>query len=201
MHKLLLCSKILYDHDMGNMIQKINELERENKKLKDRNIILEKENKIYKTNILEDPVCRFDFETEEQWNNFFNEKFNEFEKDIEELVKNEFIARKHLRQNNNEGTYDYITRRNRLGEPFFQVFGLEDIIHKLFYSISNNDGWALDKAMCISGTIKGMLLELDDWHLLLEMYEEDCITEVICSTVRNLFEDSMKDIIYFLVGY
>ena len=55
--------------------------------------------------------------------------------------------------------------------------------------------------MCISGTIKGMLLELDEWHLLLQMYEETCITEIICSTVHNLFDDSMKEIIYFLVGY
>ena len=72
MHKLLACSKTLYDHDMENKIKKIKELE---------NKIKELENKI---------SPKVYFNTVEEYNDFVNSKLEDYKDTIKYVIEDDY---------------------------------------------------------------------------------------------------------------
>ena len=90
MHNLLACSKTLYDHDMALKIKQLRTLTKRN----------------YKLNQIIQPTVAGDFETIEQWDNFRKERFKEFEKEVDELMRKEFIRREFVQYQREDEDYD-----------------------------------------------------------------------------------------------
>tara|TARA_B110000503_G_C6919824_1_gene318219 strand:+ start:57 stop:644 length:588 start_codon:yes stop_codon:yes gene_type:complete len=195
MHKLLACSKTLYDHDMALKIKQLRTLTKRN----------------YKLNQIIQPTVTGDFETIEQWDNFRKERFKEFEKEVDELMRKEFIRREFVQYQREDEEYDeYMERVDGVDMFYLDVTGLKDIVYNLLFSLSKNEDWALEKASIIAGTIKGMCEALDSYSVLYDAFDEgnfnvvlgeECISNIISSTVRNLLDGAMKDTIYDLFCY
>ena len=195
MHNLLACSKTLYDHDMALKIKQLRTLTKRN----------------YKLNQIIQPTVAGDFETIEQWDNFRKERFNEFKKEVDELMKKEFIRREFVQYRLDDEDYDeYIERVNGNEMFYLDVTGLDDIVYNLLFSLSKNKDWALEKASIIAGTIKGMCEALDEFNVLYDVFDEGnmnsmldegCISRIISTTVRKLLDNAMKDTIYDLFCY